>query len=97
MLNGRVGRPGGRNLSSQKAKKSQRKYLSTTGADGKSTISAFKTGHPFFLQKGLMQAEEGLSDKPRRAIFIDLKDTPPLRTENTTKYPNAFPRNGAKR
>jgi hypothetical protein len=50
-----------------------------------------------FSQKGLTHNEEGTSDTPRHAIMIDLKDVvvPPL--PNNSGYPDAFPREGAKK
>jgi hypothetical protein len=58
---------------------------------------SFKTGQAFFEPKGRMYGEENTSEKNAvRAIIINLKEhrDPPL--QNTSGYPNAFPRPGVK-
>src|SRR5215831_17163444 len=40
-----------------------------TSHDGRSRTSSFKAGQVFFLQKGLVESEECLSNAPRHAIF----------------------------
>src|SRR6185295_3141864 len=68
-----------------------------TTPDGKSKTSSVKFGQASFTPKGVAQIEEGTSDPPRRAIVIDLKDAVVAPLENKSGYPDAFPRDGAKK
>jgi hypothetical protein len=71
--------------------------VKVTSPDGQSRTSSIKVGGVAWLDKGATHIEEGMSDKPRHAILIDLKDVkvPPL--ENKTGLPLAFPREGGKK
>ena len=56
-----------------------------------------RMGTVAFGAKGMTESQETTSDTPRHAIMIELKDVavPPIR--NTSGYPDAFPREGAKK
>ena len=71
--------------------------VKVTRSSGDSQTTSPKAGGITFVAKGTIHAEEGMSDPPRHAIMIDLKDAvvPPL--ENKSGYPSAFPRDGAKK
>jgi quercetin dioxygenase-like cupin family protein len=65
--------------------------------DGTSQTGVAKVGQVVSLKKGTTHIEEATSATPRHAIVIDLKDAkvPPI--ENKSRYPLAFPRDGAKK
>jgi quercetin dioxygenase-like cupin family protein len=65
--------------------------------DGTSQSCAAKVGQVVSLKKGTTHIEEATSDSPRHAIVVDLKDVniPPI--QNKSRYPLAFPRDGAKK
>lgn len=71
--------------------------IKETPAQGAAKTGAPRLGQVTFTKKGFTHMEEGTSDTPRHAILIDLKDVvvPPLR--NKSGYPDAFPREGAKK
>ena len=64
--------------------------------DGKSRTVTVKIGQAAFESKGSNYGEQNISENAVRAIVINLKDhrDPPL--QNTSGYPNAFPRPGVK-
>ena len=53
-------------------------------------------GEALFRDKGVVHSEEGVSDKPRRVIAVELKDVMVPPTTKTRGFPNAFPRAGGK-
>jgi predicted metal-dependent enzyme (double-stranded beta helix superfamily) len=71
--------------------------VKVTSQQGAATNGNPRVGQATFVRKGVTHMEEGTSDTPRHAILIDLKDVvvPPL--PNKSSYPNAFPREGAKK
>lgn len=71
--------------------------VKATSATGTASNGAVHKGQAAFLQKGLIDAQESTSDTPRHSIMIELKDVtvPPL--PNKSGYPEAFPREGAKK
>jgi len=71
--------------------------VKATSQKGAATNGNLRVGQAGFVRKGTTETQEGTSDTPRHAIMIDLKDVvvPPL--ANKTSYPNAFPREGAKK
>ena len=56
-----------------------------------------RMGTVAFGAKGMAESQETTGNTPRHAIMIELKDVvvPPIR--NTSGYPDAFPRDGAKK
>ena len=68
-----------------------------TDARGKQTDVTRRKGVPAFTPKGTTDIQEGASDVPGHTIMIELKDVtvPPL--ANRSGYPEAFPREGAKK
>jgi quercetin dioxygenase-like cupin family protein len=66
-------------------------------ADATSPAGAVKFGQVVWQPKGTAHIEQVTSDTPRHVIAVDLKDVkvPPI--SNPTKYPLAFPRDGAKK
>jgi hypothetical protein len=68
-----------------------------TAADGKSQTSLLKFGQVSFIEKGTVRKEEGSSDLPRHAILIDIKEPAVTPLENKSGFPNAMPREGAKK
>jgi hypothetical protein len=56
-----------------------------------------RMGTVAFGAKGMAESQETTGNTPRHAIMIELKDVvvPPIR--NTSGYPDAFPREGAKK
>jgi quercetin dioxygenase-like cupin family protein len=71
--------------------------MKLTRPDGGSVTVPVGVGDVVFQPKGTVRTEENVSDEPVRARGIDLHDhyQPPLK--NTSGYPNAFPRPGAKK
>lgn len=67
-----------------------------TTPDGKTTEGSQVPGQVIFQLKDVTHAEEGVSG-PRHAIIFDLKEVkiPPIK--NTSTFPTAFPREGAKK
>ena len=65
--------------------------------DGTSQTGAAKVGQVVSLKRGTTHIEETTSATPRHAIVIDLKDAkvPPI--QNKSRYPLAFPRDGARK
>jgi predicted metal-dependent enzyme (double-stranded beta helix superfamily) len=71
--------------------------VKATNARGVSSNAVLHKGGASFLRKGNTDIQEGTSDTPRHAIMIELKDVtvPPL--ANKSGYPDAFPRENAKK
>jgi quercetin dioxygenase-like cupin family protein len=66
--------------------------------DGTSTVTTRKAGDVAFEHKGTTHSDAGTSlENPARSIVIGLKDYPVQPLVNTSGYPIAFPRPGAKR
>jgi quercetin dioxygenase-like cupin family protein len=64
-----------------------------TGRDGTSSVATAEFGGVRFNRKGVIHAEEGVSDPERRAIMVELKTVPgPAETAVTR---SGFPRDGA--
>jgi hypothetical protein len=68
-----------------------------TSANGKTKATLFNLGQARFIPKGDSQMEEGTGEPARHAIVIELKDVNPAPLENHSGFPEAFPRNGAKK
>jgi quercetin dioxygenase-like cupin family protein len=77
-------------------------YLSVTVAegtvkitqrDGTSSVATAEFGGVRFNRKGVIHAEEGVSDQERRAIMVELKTVPRPAEAPVTR--SGFPRNGA--
>jgi hypothetical protein len=68
-----------------------------TNEKGKSKTMMFKLGQAGFIPKGDSQIEEGTGEPARHAIVIELKDVTQAPLENQSAFPEAFPRNGAKK
>jgi len=71
--------------------------LKVTNAKGKSKSVIFKVGEVGYIEKGNSQTEEGSSDSPRHAIVVELKDVVVAPLDYNSAFPDAFPRDGAKR
>src|SRR5580765_132594 len=71
--------------------------MSVTGEKGKAKSQPFKIGQAIFIPKGSSQTEEGTSDPSRHAIVIELKDAVVAPLEYHSAFPDAFPRDGAKK
>jgi len=71
--------------------------IKVTNAKGKSKAAALKLGQASFIEKGVSQMEEGTSDPMRHAIVIELKDVIVGPLDYNSAFPDAFPRDGAKK
>ena len=71
--------------------------VKVTSERGAASISNLHVGQVAFGRKGMTDAQEGTSDTPRRAIMVDLKDVTVAPLPNRSGYPDAFPREGAKK
>jgi hypothetical protein len=71
--------------------------IRTTQPDGKSIVVTRSAGDAVFEPKGMAVGEELVSGDPAREIVIELKDHKVEPMQNTSGYPNAFPRPGSKR
>jgi hypothetical protein len=72
--------------------------IKVTRPNGRVSFIPKQVGEVVFEPKGLQQVQEGAaSDHPARSIVIAFKDHPMPPPENTSGYPNAFPRLGAKK
>lgn len=71
--------------------------VKATDGRGNQTSVTRRKGVPAFTPKGTTDIQEGASDVAGHAIMIELKDVtlPPL--ANKSGYPEAFPREGAKK
>ena len=67
------------------------------GADGVTEDRLFKMGDVRFTPKGRTHFEVGLTDPPRRAIVTELKPVAPGGPPAASKYPPAYPREGARK
>jgi quercetin dioxygenase-like cupin family protein len=67
------------------------------GADGVTEDRMFQAGDVRFTPKGRTHFEVGLTDPPRRAIITELKPVPPGAAPAVSKYPPAYPREGARK
>ena len=64
-----------------------------TGRDGTSSVATAPFGSVRFNPKGVIHAEEGVSDQERRAIMVELKTVPRPAEAAVTR--SSFPREGA--
>jgi quercetin dioxygenase-like cupin family protein len=64
-----------------------------TQRDGTSSVATAEFGGVRFNRKGVIHAEEGVSDQERRAIMVELKTVP--RPAEAAVTESGFPRNGA--
>jgi hypothetical protein len=64
-----------------------------TQRDGTSSVATALVGSVRFNRKGVIHAEEGVSDQERRAIMVELKTVP--RPAEAAVTESGFPRNGA--
>ena len=71
--------------------------VKVTSQQGSATNASPRVGQAFFTRKGVTHLEEGTSETPRHAILIDLKDVMVPVLSNKTGFPDAFPREGAKK
>jgi hypothetical protein len=72
--------------------------IKITRPNGRISFIPKHVGEVVFEPKGTQQLQEGTaSDHPARSIVIAFKDHPMPPPENTSGYPNAFPRPGAKK
>jgi quercetin dioxygenase-like cupin family protein len=67
------------------------------GGDGVTEDRMFKMGDVRFTPKGRTHFEVGLTDPPRRAIVTELKAIARGGAQTASKYPPAYPREGARR
>ena len=68
-----------------------------TNAKGKTKAASFRVGQATFIPKGDSQVEEGTGNSSRHAIVIELKDVTQAPLEHDSAFPEAFPRDGAKK
>jgi quercetin dioxygenase-like cupin family protein len=68
-----------------------------SGVDGVTEDRLFKMGDVRFTPKGRTHFEVGLTDPPRRAIVTELKPVAPRGALTASKYPPAYPREGARK
>ena len=68
-----------------------------TSSDGVSRSMSLTPGQVLFQPKGVAHLEEVLSDSPRRVILVDLKEVVVPPAENGTGFPNAYPREDARK
>jgi hypothetical protein len=71
--------------------------VKTTSATGEVRMTTVKKGHVGGGPKNTADQQETTSDTPRHSIVIELKDFPVVPLQNRSGYPNAFPREGAKK
>jgi quercetin dioxygenase-like cupin family protein len=64
-----------------------------TQRDGTSSVATAQFGSVRFNRKGVIHAEEGVSDQERRAIMVELKTVPTPAEAAVTR--SGFPRDGA--
>lgn len=70
--------------------------IKVTLPDGTSRESTVEPGFILYQREGVTHVEEGMADIPRHAILTDIKGGPIGAMANTSGYPAAFPRAGAK-
>jgi len=56
-----------------------------------------RKGAASLLKRGVLPPQEGTGSTPRRTIMIELKDTTVPSIPNNSGYPEAFPRDGARK
>jgi len=71
--------------------------IKVTSTKGKTKTVSFKRGQASFIPKGDSQMEEATTDPSRHAIVIELKDLIVAPLEYNSAFPEAFPRDGAKK
>jgi hypothetical protein len=71
--------------------------IKVTSAKSKTKTVPLKLGQASFMERGVTQKEEGTSDPMRHAIVIELKDVIVAPLEYDKVFPDAFPRDGAKK
>lgn len=71
--------------------------LQDNGADGVTEDRMFTMGDVRFNPKGRTHVEVGLTDPARRAIVTELKPVAPGGAPAASKYPPAYPREGARK
>jgi hypothetical protein len=72
--------------------------IKITRPNGRVSFIPKHVGEVVYDPKGTQQVQEGVaSDHPARSIVIAFKDHPMPPPQNTSGYPNAFPRPGAKK
>ena len=71
--------------------------MKVTLLDGTSRESSVEPGFILYQPAGVTHIEEGVADPPRHAILTDIKGGPVGAMANTSGYPAAFPRDGAKK
>jgi hypothetical protein len=77
--------------------------VKATARNNTSQSESFKIGQVTFKKRRVDVNDEGTylmestSETPRRTVFINLKDVAIAPLKNTTKFPDAFPRDGAKK
>ena len=69
-----------------------RVIVSTEGARRPVTTQAWETA---FQRSGVTHIEEGASDEPLRAVFLELKEAAALNVTDPVTAPGAFPRTSA--
>lgn len=91
----------GKSTGMQKLQLDQASVTLTEGAikitkpDGTWSIEQERFGSVRLESKGTVEAEEGVSDTPSRAVVFQLKDAVPAKWPTTEGIPGAFPRIGA--
>lgn len=71
--------------------------VKVTAQNGRVGVNSAKKGQVRFNPKGGVDAQEGVSDAPRRSILVELKDVKVAPLPNTSGHPDAFPREGSKK
>jgi quercetin dioxygenase-like cupin family protein len=72
--------------------------IKVTMPDGKTIDNTMNFGDVIFQKRGVTHIEEGMdATNPRRAILIDLKNGAAPAYSNSSGFPAAFPRDGAKK
>jgi hypothetical protein len=69
--------------------------VKVTRPDGTWSVEQRRFGSVRFESKGTVEAEEGLSDQPGRAMIFQLKDFLPTKAPTVEGIPGQFPRIGA--
>jgi hypothetical protein len=70
------------------------KFASSDGRTGNKVV---KNGQVSFVQKGLTEKQEGVSEVARHSIMVELKDLKVAPLANKSGYPDAFPREGSRK
>ena len=72
-------------------------FVRITTSDGVSRSMSLTPGQVLFHPKGVAHLEEVLSDSPQPMILVDLKEVVVAPAENRTGFPNAYPREDARK